>query len=64
MREDGLPQIEALVQYYFALSREELDKLGDDEFLDMAAQAYFYEDRRAVATQRGVLMAFAELAKG
>jgi len=64
LREDGLPQAEALVQYYFALSREELDDLGDDDFLEMAAQAYFYEDRRAVAVQRGVLMAFAELVKG
>lgn len=59
LREDGLPQAEALVRYYFGYTRDELDRVGDEEFLELAAQAYFYEDRRALAVQRGVLAALA-----
>jgi hypothetical protein len=49
------------VQYYFGLSPEELDGLGDERFIELAALAYFYEDRRALAVKRGLLMALGEL---
>ncbi|WP_257720087.1 hypothetical protein [Desulfotruncus alcoholivorax] len=35
-------------------------KASDEEFLELAALAYFYEDRRALAVKRGVLMALDE----
>ncbi|MDQ7790056.1 MAG: hypothetical protein U1D96_05410 [Eubacteriales bacterium] len=45
------------MQYHLGIDPAEQGKLDDDQWAELAALAYFYEDRRAVAVQRGVLMA-------
>ncbi|MCL6612632.1 MAG: hypothetical protein K6T66_13945 [Peptococcaceae bacterium] len=47
--------------YHLGMDREEIDRLNDEEFVSLAGLAYFYEDRRAVAVKRGVLMALEEM---
>jgi hypothetical protein len=63
LREEGLCQAEALIRRHFGLSPEEMARLDDEKFCELAAQAYFFEERRALAVKRGVLMALAELAE-
>lgn len=41
----------------------EIDQLNDEEFVSLAGLAYFYEDRRALAVKRGMLMALEEMFK-
>jgi len=45
------------------LAPEEIQQLDDETFCDLAAHAYFYEDRRALAVKRGVIMAIQEVFK-
>lgn len=54
-------QAEGLIQYHFGLGPDQQGKLSDEQFVDLAALAYFFEDRRAVAVQRGVIMAVEKL---
>ncbi|MEW5897744.1 MAG: hypothetical protein AB1652_01035 [Bacillota bacterium] len=63
LEEEGLAQAEALVGYYFEMTQEEIAGLDDATFVELAARAYFYEERRALAVKRGVLMALAEVLK-
>ena len=56
-------QAEAVIRYHFGVTAKQLDQAADEEFLELAALAYFYEDRRALAVKRGLLMALAELGK-
>lgn len=49
--------------YHFGLAQDVIDGLTDEEFIDLAGRAYFYEERRALAVKRGVLMAVEELFK-
>lgn len=45
---------------HFGLDPNEQRKMSDDEWVELAALAYFFEDRRALAVRRGVLMALQE----
>ncbi|MBE3574538.1 MAG: hypothetical protein IMW99_03650 [Firmicutes bacterium] len=54
-------QAEALIQYRFGLSRQELDALDDDEFTDLAARARFLDEHEAELLRVGFLRAVADL---
>lgn len=49
--------------YHFGLSGDEIEGLDDDSFIELAAQAYFLEERSIDAVKIGVLRALAEIFK-
>ena len=48
---------------HFGLAPQEVQDLDDETFCELAARAYFLEDRQVLAVKRGVMMAVAEMFK-
>lgn len=46
---------------HFGLTLDEVQKLDDEMFCEMAAYAYFYEDRWVLAVKRGMMLAVKEM---
>lgn len=64
LRQDGLSQTNLLISLHFGLSDTEVEELPDDEYIELAAQAYFLEEREAELVKLGVLKAIGEIFRG
>lgn len=51
------------MRHRFGLTQDEVDALADQEFLDMAAEAYFLREQEVETVKAGFLEALAEVAK-
>lgn len=61
LKQDGLGQTDLLIRVHFGLTEEEVWRLSDEEYTELAAQAYFLEEREAELVKLGVLKAIGEI---